>query len=295
MFKHYRLVFLLTAAALAFTIVPSCKADKTQNGKLSIFVSIPPQKYFVDRVGGPFVETRVLISPGQSPHTFTPSPRQIAELSQAKLFFITGVPFETAVVKKVAEQNQNLDIVDMASGIPHEPMGPDPHDPFHVEGELDPHVWMNPKNAVLMARNTAETLAGKDPAHKKEYMQNRDALIADLEALDRKIATLLAPYKGERFYVYHPAFGYFGQAYGLEQVAVETGGKEPTAKRLNSLIKQARGERVRIIFVQPQFSQKSADRVAAEINGTVTPIDALAEDYIANMEHIADALKQGLE
>ena len=291
-----RLSAVALAALLSCFCLASCAGKKQTPGRLAVVVSIPPQKYFVERVGGARVDASVLIGPGQSPHSYTPTPKQVAGLSDAALYFTVGVPMEETLVAKVREQQRGLKVVDMTRGIAHiKEREHATENGNHLHGEMDPHVWLNPRNAAAMVRTTAAELAALDPAHKREYESNRDALLHDLAALDKSLAKTLAPFRGRRFYVYHPAFGYFGQAYGLEQVAVETGGKEPTARRLEALVSQARAEHVRVIFVQPQFSPKSAERLALEIHGTVIPIDDLAEDYLGNMKRIARALEKGLK
>lgn len=283
---------MLLLCAGGFT---SCARNAKPGGPRVVFVSIPPQKFIVDRIAGGRMETHVLITPGQSPHTFTPEPRQIADLSRASLYFTIGIPFEETVTAKAAGQNRGLRFVDMGRGVARaeeaeHDLG---HDDEHGQGELDPHIWLDPRNAITMAENTAAALGELDPAHRRDFEKNKQALIADLKALDKKLSAMLSPYKGRRFYVYHPAFGYFARAYGLEQTAVETGGKEPAARTLNALIRQAQRDNVRVIFVQPQFSQRSAERVAHETGGVVVPIDNLAEDYITNMERMAREIVKG--
>ncbi len=95
-------------------------------------------------------------------------------------------------------------------------------------------------------------------------------------------------------YVFHPAFGYFADAYGLIQVPIEIEGKEPGARQLSKLIDRAKKDRVKVIFVQPQFSARSAEAVAKAIGGVVVPIDDLGRDYLANLESIAAAIERGL-
>ena len=288
----------LFAALAALLCCASCRGPESGADGRIVFVSIPPQQYFVERIAGHRVQTRVLIAQGQSPHSYTPTPRQIAQLSEADVYMTVGIPFEDSVVKKIRGQNRTLEITDMARGIERAASGEHGHEGHGHEGqhgEMDAHVWLDPRNAIVMAQNAADTLAEMDPGNKAKYMENRDALIQDLQALHASLSEKLAPFQGRRFYVYHPAFGYLARAYGLEQVAVETGGKEPTARALDRLIAQARRDNVRVIFVQPQFSQKSAQRVAREIGGSVTAADPLAGDYIANMRAMADAITSGLE
>jgi len=133
-----------------------------------------------------------------------------------------------------------------------------------------------------------------DPRHAAAYERNLKALQADLDEVDARIAEALAPLKGRKFFVFHPAFGYFADAYGLKQVPVEIEGKSPGPRRLAALIEKARREGVKVIFVQPQFSPRGAQAVAEAIGGVVVPMDPLARDYLKNLEHIAQQIKKAL-
>lgn len=142
-------------------------------------------------------------------------------------------------------------------------------------------------NLQLMAADMARAMIAHDPAHSVSYEKNLAATTVILEQLHQKIEQELAPHQGASFYVFHPAFGYFAQTYHLRQQAIETGGKSPTPRQLFSLIAQAKKNKARVIFVQPQFDPKSAQAVANAINGEVVPLDALAEDVVANLEIMA--------
>jgi len=146
-----------------------------------------------------------------------------------------------------------------------------------------------------MAATIARALQAADPTHAADYQANLRALQDDLAALDAKLAQALAPLKGRQLFVYHPAFGYFADAYGLKQVPVEVEGKEPTARQLAGLVDRARAAGARVIFVQPQFAPKSAEAVAKAIGGAVVPLDDLAKNYIANLSDMADKVRTALE
>ena len=134
-----------------------------------------------------------------------------------------------------------------------------------------------------------------DPARSSEYEENLSRFLSDLEKINSEIAKALTPYKGKPLFVFHPSFGYFARAYGLEQIAVEIGGKEPTPKQLALLIEKAKREKVKVIFVQPQFSSKAAQTVAQAIDGAVIPIDPLERDYLTNMELISKNIQEALK
>jgi zinc transport system substrate-binding protein len=161
-------------------------------------------------------------------------------------------------------------------------------------GAPDPHIWLDPELVKIQASTIAAALSQLDPVHAAEYKKNLQALAADLDRVNAELAAALAPLKGKSFMVYHPAFGYFAAAYGLKQVAVESEGKEPSAKELADLIDRAKQEQVKVIFVEPQFSKKSAAAVAAAVGATVVAMDPLAPDYLHNLEAMAGQIRQAL-
>ncbi|MGA2033828.1 MAG: zinc ABC transporter substrate-binding protein [Thermoguttaceae bacterium] len=265
---------------------------------LAVFAGIAPLAGLVERVGGAHVEVNVLVQPGQNEHVFEPPPRLIVQLSKATLFFKVGLPLEERLVERIAANHPNLSVIDTARGIRKRPMDEDLDEDEHEEtgrqGEPDPHVWMSPANLKIMAANVSEALCRADPAHAGDYRKNLAALAAELDAVDARLTRALTPYRGQSFYVFHPAFGYLADAYGLKQQAVELGGKSPTPRQLRRLIARARAERVRIVFVQPQFDPRGVQAVAEAIGGTVRPLDPLAKDVVANLDDLATKIAEAL-
>jgi zinc transport system substrate-binding protein len=297
----------------------TANAQDKPAGKVKAFVSILPIAYFVERVGGPNVEVRVLVGPGQDPHTFDPTPKVMAKLANAQVLFKMGFPFEETLIKKIGATFKNLQVVDLQQGIKLRPMteeeveaeeaghghgkrekhepshgGADKHNHSHEAGDMDQHTWLNPQFAKIQARTIADTLIRIDPSHQAQYEKNLKDLQTDLDAVHEQLTKALAPVKGKSFFVFHPAYGYFGDAYGLKQIAVQLGGKEPTARQLARLIDLAKEDGVRVIFVQPQFSKKSAEALATAIGGAVAPLDDLAPDYLKNLQDMAAKLDSAL-
>lgn len=266
------------------------------NVKMTAFVSIIPQAYFLERIGDSHIDINVLVGEGQSPHTYEPTPQQMARLSSAKAYFAIGVPFEKNLIRKIKQSHKQLFVVETQEGITFRRLENHRHGDGKKEhhGAVDPHIWMDPKLVKIQARNIHDALCRLDPGNADNYSANLKTFLSDLNDADKRIAAALAPYKGRNIFVFHPAFGYFADSYGLHQMAVEIEGKEPGAKHLASLIDKAKKEGVRVIFVQPQFSTKSAEVLAKAIGGAVVPINPLARDYIANLERIASAIEKGL-
>ena len=281
----------------------SIESDAPSDGRLSVFVGVPPMAYLVEQIGAHHVKVDVLVRPGQGPHTFEPTPQQILALGRAKIFFTVDLPMETVLLHKVREGNRRLQVVDVTRGIDKreadalccEHPGHDGHHGATEPDKSDPHVWLSPRLLAIEAETIAEALCQADPAHQRDYQRNLAALLDRLDAADRRVREMLAPYRGRSFYVFHPGFGYFADAYGLEQNAVEAGGRAPKPKQLRALIQKARADGVTTVFVQPQFDPRSARVVAEALGGQVVSIDGLGKDVVANIEDIATKIEVAMK
>lgn len=276
-----------------------------------IFASIIPARFLVEEIGGERVIAETVVLPGESPATYEPGPRQMGRISTSPLLFRIGVPFENGFIPKLQDLAPDLQIVDLRQNLeirildaPHsheedEKHADDDHedsaDQDHPAGSPDPHIWMSPRNMMVMAETVQQALTSLDPAGESWYRQRTAALVKALREVDLELSEALASARGKQFFVYHPAFGYLADAYGLKQVPLEIEGKEPTARQLTQYIEEAKEEGVRIIFVQPEFPRESAKTVAAEIGGTVVPINSLSPDYIDNLRKVASLLQEGLQ
>ncbi len=259
-----------------------------------MFACVAPHGYFARRIAGGLVDVQVLVGAGANPHTFAPAASQMVALSRANLYFRAGLPFEDALCRKLGDMAGGPRIIDTRAGIDLLDEAGHEHGEQDAGRDRDPHVWLSPKLAASQTATIRDAMCEKYPEHAEAFRRNAAALSAEIEVLDVKIAKTLAPLKGRTFFVFHPAFGYFAAAYGLRQEAVETGGKSPSLKDISRLIAKAKADKVRVIFVQPQFSTQAAQTIADEIGGVVAPIDPLAEDYMPNMEAIAESIRSAL-
>jgi len=289
MFRPYCAATLLLLAGCGRS-----PAERPGDGRLAVFAGIPPVAYLAEQIGGAHLSVEVLVQPGQDPHTFEPTPRQVLALSRAKVFFEIGLPFENVVLAKVREGNPQLTVVDVAKGVAKRMIDGHAHDQHAEGGEPDPHVWLSPPLLKTQAENVAAGLSAADPAHAEEYRRNLTALLARIDAAHQRIGRMLAPYRGRSFLVFHPGFGYFADAYGLKEEAVEAGGRPPAPKQLRALIEKAKAEGIKTVFVQPQFDPHSVRVVAEAIGGEVVPMDGLAKDVLANLEDIGGKIEKAL-
>lgn len=294
-----------------------------------VAVSVVPLAEFVEKVGGDKVKTVVIIPPGADPHTYEPSPRELGKVSEAGMYVTVGfgMPFEEVWIDRFETINRETLIINSSDGIQlreladhdHDHEGEEDHDEDHEheseeehdeehdeeheaehEGEshdheeLDPHTWTSPANAKVMVENIYEGLAEIDPENEAYYAQNRDSYLEELDALDARIREKLEGSEGRNFMVYHPSWGYFAADYGLNMISVEIEGKEPSARNLAKLVDLAKEKNVKVIFVQSQFSTRSAEAIAQEIGGEVVAVDPLAKDYVANMDNVSDIFARNL-
>ncbi len=272
----------------------------SQGSSLPVYVSILPQKYFVERIGGDMVSVSVMVGPGESPATYEPTPKQMENLANAKLYFSIGSPFEKIWMKRLQANHPHLRVIDTLDGIHLIPMATHSHGSEErnhedhekanhekAQGVLDPHVWTSPPRVKIMAGLILQALIEELPNDKKELTANYHAFLNDLDRLTEEVRHTLAPVRNRRFLVFHPSWGYFAETFHLQQIAIETEGKEPGARTLAQLIRQAKEEKIRVIFVQKQFSRAAARMIADDIGGRVEPVDPLAEDYPQNLIRVA--------
>jgi len=271
--------------------------------RVSVFVSIVPQKYFVQQIGKDLTDVHVMVQPGAAPATYEPKPKQMADLSKTKVYFAIGVPFESSWLKKIAAANPKMKVVHTDHDIEKIPMATHHHhdeEGNHHEkgddpGRLDPHIWLSPSLVKIQARTILTALQEIDPSHRTVYKANYNQFVSRIGELDAQLKTTFAGKQGLRFMVFHPAWGYFAHTYGLEQVPIEIEGKDPKPAQLKELIEHAREYGIKVVFVQPQFSTKNAELVAKEIGGQVAFANPLAEDWLANLREVAEKFKAALE
>jgi zinc transport system substrate-binding protein len=264
----------------------SCTQPLQKPGEKPIVITgIPPYAWIVQRLTGDFAEVHALLGTDRNPHIFEPSPSQMTAVSRAAVYIIAGMSFERRIAAKLSSQYPSFTLVDVSGSQGEQDHGDENHE--HIE---DPHVWMSPLLLIEQVGAITAALVSTFPEQEALLRRNHDVLVGEIEAVHNDITVLLSPYKGSTFYVYHPAFGYFAEAYGLHQKAIEVSGDVPSAKYLVEIIDRAKADRVKVIFVQPQFDPSGARRIAEAIGGVVVPIDPLDADVLSNYRRIASDL-----
>ena len=353
---HRLALFLVLVCGLAST--PSSAA---QVEKLDIAVTVQPQAWLVERLGGDRVNIHVTVAPGQMPETYQPSDLEASRILKSTVFFRLGLPAERGPWFKAIERTGRPRVVDLRTGLEliempahghgghgeghghgshkehdhgahahgaHDDHGAHDHGAHDDHGATDdhgahdhaahddhgahdhgahahaahkhstdhaghdhsgpdPHVWLSPRQLSTMARTITDTLIEVDPAFESTYRKNLAALLDELKALDHDLQQLFAPWRGRTFFVFHPAWGYLAHDYGLQQVSIEMEGKDPSESELTALQRQARKEKLRVLFIEPQSTGRAARAVAVAVGARVEQIDPLAADVADNLRRVA--------
>lgn len=354
------------AAIFILMLIPSLAAA---NG-INVFVSILPQQFFLNQIGGNKVNVNVMVPPGASPELYEPKPSQMVELAKADLYFAIGMPFETTWLPKIKNSNSKLVIVHTDANVPkipitghyhydkdgniigyhgdgdhhdpadhdhdhdglnhedhdhdglnhedhdhdginhedhdhdghnhedhdHDGLNHEDHDHDHAglnSGEtLDPHIWLDPKLVVIQGRNIADALIAFDPENADYYEKNYQAFTQRVMQVDSQVREKLKGLDGITFMTFHPAWGYYAKAYGLHQLTVEVGGREPSPAQLKNLMEQARAANVKAIFVQPQSDIKHARTIAKALKIKLIIADPLEIDWTMTLLKLANWLQR---
>lgn len=270
----------ILALALSMT---GCSEREPASPEAVVVVSVLPQAFFVETLAGDTVRVEVMIPPGASPATYEPTMEQLKALSQARLYVKVGHPhfaFEKAWLDRVLDDRPDLQVVDSSEGI-----------------ELlksDPHVWVAPSNARTLTLHIATALEEQLPGERERIAARSAELLSRIEDLDRDLHERFEGVRGRRIFVYHPAWAYFAREYGLVQVALEQGGKEPDIGAINAFIEQARVAKTKVIFIQPQFSRQSAELVAQAVGARLEVVDPLARDWAENLRRVGAAFARAV-
>ncbi len=284
-----RILFSLVAATLLLGCGGS-KRERSSEDQATIYVSILPIKQLVESLVGDNFRVEVLVPAGASPETFEPTARQWAELERAELVLGIGLlDFEQNLLTKLPEQVKVINLskgVDILAGCCSH--GHHHHQHHHAHG-VDPHIWTSPRELKTMVANIDQVLRPLHPDTIR-YKTNFEALTQRLDSLDQATGEAIRQAGVRAFYIYHPAMSYYARAYGLEQVAIEQEGKEPSAKRIAQLIERGRREEIRNIFYQSQFPASSVEIIVRDLGGQALPINPLAEDILTEIERFTQQI-----
>ncbi|MDY4629390.1 MAG: zinc ABC transporter substrate-binding protein [Prevotella sp.] len=268
--KLARYVVLMVTAGTLF----SCSSAKNDNAN-KITVSIEPLRYLTEQIVGDRFEVVTMVPNGSSPETYEPTARQMADLSESILYIKVGeLGFERTWMPRLTSNAPHITVVNSSEGITS-----------HI-GD-DPHSWMSARNAIIMAHNIYEAVKRIDVKDSVFFRQRLDSLCNVIHATDKYIRQTTAQAHCKSFIIYHPALTYFASDYGLEQLALEEHGREPSAAELEQIISTARAKGVKTMFVQREFANRNVDIITNTIGARKVEINPLGYDWNKEMRRIA--------
>ena len=271
----------------------SCTQRTRQEEKPIILVSILPQKTFVEKIAGEDFTVSILIPHGANPTTYTLLPTQMADISNALAWFRMGyIGFELSFADKIIQANPSMKVVDLSEGLDLIAHGRD------NSGRLtgaDPHIWLSPALVKKMASEMRDQLIGISPAKTKEYEENYQKFIREIDDTDVEIRKLLNGFEGRQFITFHPSLSYFARDYGLVQLSIQQGGKEPTPSHIARLVDAAESEKIKTIYIQSDFDRENARMFANEIKGDVVQVWPLNPEWSENLVNMAQMLRDNFQ
>ena len=273
-------------------IIISCNSRDISN-RDTITVSIPPFRYFAEAISGDDFEINVMVPAGSDPHVYEPSPSQISALRKSVAFISDGyLAFEITWLDRIFEVNRAMKILslgekaDLIESNEH-------HDEKHVDS-ADPHFWVSPKSALVIASSVKSLLCELKPERSEVYEENYRLLADTIMMLDKRADELLRGFDNSFFMIFHPTLGYLARDYGLTQVSVEEDGKEPTPSGMKEMIDLVKEKNIKTIFVMQEFDRKNALTIASETGASIIVINPLSEDWPGAMEKIINSLHASL-
>ena len=282
------MILIIVSGVLGYLALRN-SSPNSSNGKIGVVVSIGPEMEWANAVGGDKVDVTLMVPANADPHTYEPLPNQLTQVSNAKMYVEIGSPleFETNYMDKIRATNPNMLIVNASQGIQLIPNSAE-----NETDTMDPHDWVDPKNAKIMVNNIYNGLVQVDPADKDYFQKNREQYLHQLDELDRNTTDLLKGKQETDILVYHPAFGYYAKDYNLNQVGAMINDEEPSPQRIAMMVNVAKQNNITVVYSEPQYDPKFMQSIASQVGAQVLTVNDLDEHYLQNMKNIAIAFSK---
>lgn len=275
--------FIIVCLALVGLLASCSNKHRALADRSQVTVTIEPLRFLVERIAGDKMEVRVMVPQGASPETYEPTARQMMQLSESMAYFKVGeLGFERSWMKRLEENAPKTTFVNVSEGI---------HLMHSSDGHPDPHTWMSVSNVRIMAKNIFKALARLDRRDSSYFHDNYKSFLCQLDTLDIQVQRNINGGAGRSFLIYHPLLTYFAHDYGLEQISLEQEGREPSAAQMKQIIAKAKSAKVRVFFMQKEYSKRNVSVVTNSLGVKVCNIDPLGYDWCNNMLHISQNLK----
>lgn len=259
---------------------------KSDSDKKTIFVTITPMQSIIEEITAGDFDIEVIVPKGASPETFEPTPKQVTSFSDAEFIFSTGIiDFEKSLVERISG---DAEVVNLSNGI-ELIAGSCSHGNHQHKHGVDPHIWTSPRALRTMVTNAHKAIMAHYPDSVK-YTESTGRLLERIDALDTYCATRIKAEGVEAMMIYHPAYTYYARDYGIEQIAIEHDGKEPSLRQTTALIEKAKEHGVKAILRQPQYSEDKVRAIANDAGAEIITTDPLAEDILGEIERVTEII-----
>ena len=259
---------------------------KSDSDKKTIFVTITPMQSIIEEITAGDFDIEVIVPKGASPETFEPTPKQVTSFSDAEFIFSTGlIDFEKSLVERISG---DAEVVNLSNGI-ELIAGSCSHGNHQHKHGVDPHIWTSPRALRTMVTNAHKAIMAHYPDSVK-YTEATGRLLERIDALDTYCATRIKAEGVEAMMIYHPAYTYYARDYGIEQIAIEHDGKEPSLRQTTALIEKAKEHGVKAILRQPQYSEDKVRAIANDAGAEIITTDPLAEDILGEIERVTEII-----
>ncbi|MES2199789.1 MAG: zinc ABC transporter substrate-binding protein [Chlamydiota bacterium] len=278
---------------IAILTLTGCDSKKSPSSpQCDVLVSIPPYLYFVNQLTNGELKAESLVPVGANPHLYEPSPRQVAEAREAKVWIRLSEGFEQKILLSLQEKNPELIVVNLAEDLtlPPLPSNSGSCKCCHHKESLDLHFWLSLRLAKDQAIFIAKALCQAFPERTGQIESNLALLEKKFEDTDLLITQELSPYEGQAILVSHPAFGYFCCDYKLKQISIEQEGKDPLPKEISAILHSAQSSSIRTVLTQAQYNNKGALLIAESLKLPVHEVDPYSENYLDNLLYIAHCI-----
>lgn len=259
---------------------------KSDSDKKTIFVTITPMQSIIEEITAGDFDIEVIVPKGASPETFEPTPKQVTSFSDAEFIFSTGlVDFEQSLIERISG---DAEVINLSNGI-ELIAGSCSHGNHKHKHGVDPHIWTSPRALRTMVTNAHKAIMAHYPDSVK-YTEATGRLLERIDALDTYCATRIKAEGVEAMMIYHPAYTYYARDYGIEQIAIEHDGKEPSLRQTTALIEKAKEHGVKAILRQPQYSEDKVRAIANDAGAEIITTDPLAEDILGEIERVTEII-----
>lgn len=259
---------------------------KSDSDKKTIFVTITPMQSIIEEITAGDFDIEVIVPKGASPETFEPTPKQVTSFSDAEFIFSTGlIDFEKSLIERIGD---DAEVANLSNGIKLI-AGSCSHGNHKHKHGVDPHIWTSPRALRTMVTNAHKAIMAHYPDSVK-YTEATGRLLERIDALDTYCATRIKAEGVEAMMIYHPAYTYYARDYGIEQIAIEHDGKEPSLRQTTALIEKAKEHGVKAILRQPQYSEDKVRAIANDAGAEIITTDPLAEDILGEIERVTEII-----